>query len=111
MAIAIKPQVPGAAAGPGAEARFESLVLDFLSYLELERGLSRNTLNAYRTDLLQYGEYLSAHHLDALRARPAEVGEFLAELATGGPEKPPVSAATIPRTAARLRSFSTHLRP
>ena len=49
------------AAPPRApESRFESLVLDFLSYLELERGLSRNTLDAYRTDLLQYGEYLAA---------------------------------------------------
>jgi integrase/recombinase XerD len=28
---------------------FEHLVLDFLAYLEFERGLSRNTLEAYRT--------------------------------------------------------------
>ncbi|HKA66518.1 MAG TPA: site-specific integrase, partial [Solirubrobacterales bacterium] len=56
MAIAIKPPAPSTPATPGADARFEGLVLDFLSYLELERGLSRNTLNAYRTDLLQYGE-------------------------------------------------------
>ena len=74
MAIAVKPEAPAAPADSGADARFRSLTLDFLSYLELERGLSRNTLNAYRTDLFQYGEYLSAHHLDALRARPAEVG-------------------------------------
>ena len=33
------------------EARFEALVLDFLAYLEFERGLARNTLDAYRTDL------------------------------------------------------------
>ena len=39
MAVAIKPQATGAAAKPGADKRFESLVLDFLSYLELERGL------------------------------------------------------------------------
>jgi integrase/recombinase XerD len=110
MAIAVKPETPAAPADSGADARFRSLTLDFLSYLELERGLSRNTLNAYRTDLFQYGEYLSAHHLDALRARPAEVGEFLAELATGGPEKPPVSSATIHRKAACLRSFYKHLR-
>jgi integrase/recombinase XerD len=110
MAIAVKPETPAAPADSGADARFRSLTLDFLSYLELERGLSRNTLNAYRTDLLQYGEYLSAHHLDALRARPAEVGEFLAELATGGPEKPAVSSATIHRKAACLRSFYKHLR-
>src|ERR1700760_1439447 len=110
MAIAVKPETAAPSADSGADARFRSLTLDFLSYLELERGLSRNTLNAYRTDLFQYGEYLSAHHLDALRARPAEVGEFLAELATGGPEKPPVSSATIHRKAACLRSFYKHLR-
>src|SRR5690242_14640323 len=110
MAVAIKPQAPTPAAKPGADARFESLVLDFLSYLELERGLSRNTLNAYRTDLFQYGEYLSAHHLDALKARPAEVGEFLAELATGSEERQPCSSSTIHRKAACLRSFYKHLR-
>src|SRR4051812_44110229 len=110
MAIAVKQESSAAPADSGADARFRSLTLDFLSYLELERGLSRNTLNASRTDLFQYGEYLSAHHLDALRARPAEVGEFLAELATGGPERPPVSSATIHRKAACLRSFYKHLR-
>ncbi|HET6571909.1 MAG TPA: tyrosine-type recombinase/integrase, partial [Solirubrobacterales bacterium] len=109
MAVAIKPASPAAPAAAGADARFESLVLDFLSYLELERGLSRNTLNAYRTDLLQYGEYLSAHQLDALTARPAEVADFLADLATGE-GRPPCSASTIHRKAACLRSFYKHLR-
>jgi integrase/recombinase XerD len=109
MAIAVKPAAPTAPAGSGADARFRSLVLDFLSYLELERGLSRNTLNAYRTDLLQYGEYLSAHDCDALAARPADVADFLAELATGE-GRPACSAATIHRKAACLRSFYKHLR-
>ena len=110
MAIAVKPP-PGspAPASPGADARFEGLVLDFLSYLELERGLSRNTLNAYRTDLLQFGEYLAAHDLDALAVRPAEVGDFLADLATGN-GRPACSAATVHRKAACLRSFYKHLR-
>jgi integrase/recombinase XerD len=109
MAIAVKPALPSAPAAQGADARFESLVLDFLSYLELERGLSRNTLNAYRTDLLQYGEYLAAHDKDALLARPADVADFLAELATGE-GRPACSAATIHRKAACLRSFYKHLR-
>jgi len=109
MAIAVKPAIPSAPAARGADARFEGLVLDFLSYLELERGLSRNTLNAYRTDLLQYGEYLSAHEKDALLARPADVADFLAELATGE-GRPACSAATIHRKAACLRSFYKHLR-
>ena len=109
MAIAIKPHSPVEPAGPGADQRFQGLVLDFLSYLELERGLSRNTLNAYRTDLFQYGEYLGSHHVDALKARPAEIADFLAELATGE-GRPACSAATIHRKAACLRSFYKHLR-
>ena len=70
MAIAVKP--PPQPTAPSGEdgGRFEGLVLDFLSYLELERGLSRNTLNAYRTDLLQFGEFLAARKGDALAARP-----------------------------------------
>jgi integrase/recombinase XerD len=110
MAIAVKPPPgPPAPASPGADARFEGLVLDFLSYLELERGLSRNTLNAYRTDLLQFGGYLAAHDLDALAVRPAEIGDFLADLATGT-DRPACSAATVHRKAACLRSFYKHLR-
>jgi integrase/recombinase XerD len=89
--------------------RFEGLVLDFLAYLELERGLSRNTLNAYRTDLLQYGIFLAERGSDALAVGPADVSEFLAELATGN-GRPPCSAATIHRKAACLRSFYKHLR-
>ena len=82
MAIAVR-ETPPQPAQAKDDARFEGLVLDFLSYLELERGLSRNTLTAYRTDLLQYGEFLSARNADALAARPADIADFLAELATG----------------------------
>jgi integrase/recombinase XerD len=108
MAIAVEPAPPAPVAA-GHDPRFESLVLDFLSYLELERGLSRNTLNAYRTDLHQYGEYLTAHDRDALGARAADVADFLAGLATGE-DRPACSAATIHRKAACLRSFYKHLR-
>ena len=49
-------------------ARFEALVLDFLAHLEFERGLSRNTLAAYRTDLLQFGRFLAGRERDATTA-------------------------------------------
>ena len=48
---------------------FEHLLLDFLAYLEFERGLSRNTLEAYRSDLLQYGEWLARTEHDPLNVR------------------------------------------
>ncbi|HET8822073.1 MAG TPA: site-specific tyrosine recombinase XerD [Thermoleophilaceae bacterium] len=95
---------------PVVERRFEHLVLDFLAYLEFERGLARNTLDAYRTDLLQFGRFLEAREASALDAGPADVSDFLQLLATGDGEKPPASPATIHRKSACLRSFYRHLR-
>jgi integrase/recombinase XerD len=95
---------------PRAEQRFEHLVLDFLAYLEFERGLSRNTLEAYRTDLLQFGRFLARRDTSALDAGPADVADFLAELAAGGVDRPPASTATIHRKTACLRSFYRHVR-
>jgi integrase/recombinase XerD len=92
------------------DARFEDLVLDFLSYLEFERGLSRNTLEAYRGDLLQLGRFLSEHNLSALKAGPADISDFLTGLAAGDREHKPASPATIHRKSACLRSFYRHLR-
>ena len=57
----------GMALETAARADYGELVLDFLAYLEFERGLSRNTLEAYRTDLLQLGQFLERSGLDALR--------------------------------------------
>ncbi|HKG35227.1 MAG TPA: site-specific tyrosine recombinase XerD [Solirubrobacterales bacterium] len=108
MATIAAPEPPRPSA-PQPDARFEGLVLDFLSYLELERGLSRNTLNAYRTDLLQFGDFLRRRTIGAVDARPGDIAEFLAELATGN-GRPPCSTATIHRKAACLRSFYKHLR-
>jgi integrase/recombinase XerD len=88
---------------------FEQLVLDFLAYLELERGMARNTLASYRSDLLQFGAYLAEHKLDPATVRGREVSEFLTQIATGNGEGP-AATSTIQRKAATLRSFYRHLR-
>jgi integrase/recombinase XerD len=107
VAIATEPQT------------FEHLMLDFLAYLEFERGLSRNTLEAYRSDLLQFGRFLAERQGDALTATGGDVSDFLTELAKGdtpqgdgpgGNGRAPASAATLHRKAACLRSFYRHLR-
>ncbi len=96
-------------------------MLEFLAYLELERGLSRNTLQAYRSDLLQFGEFLHRRNVDPLRAAHGDLAAFLSELATDAAptstngeddelERTAVSAATLRRKAACLRSFYRHLR-
>jgi integrase/recombinase XerD len=93
-----------------ASASIERLALDFLAYLELERGLSRNTLEAYRIDLLQFGEFLRRRDLGALDAGHRDLAAFLSELADGTEERPAVAPATLQRKAACLRSFYRHLR-
>jgi integrase/recombinase XerD len=101
MAVATRPEAN----------TFEHLMLDFLAYLEFERGLSRNTLEAYRSDLLQFGRFLRERGSDALTTNGAEVSEFLTDLARGeGDERKPASPATLHRKAACLRSFYRHLR-
>jgi integrase/recombinase XerD len=78
---------------PLASRRYEHLVLDFLAYLEFERGLSRNTLEAYRSDLLQFGRFLDARGLSAVDAQAADVSDFLADLAAGRLTPAPAKAA------------------
>jgi integrase/recombinase XerD len=95
--------------------RIEQLRLDFLAYLELERGLSRNTLHAYQSDLAQLGVFLAARGVSPLEAQHGDLAAFLSELASGGgasggERRAPVAAATLQRKAACLRSFYRHLR-
>jgi integrase/recombinase XerD len=89
---------------------FNELVLDFLAYLELERGLSRNTLEAYRSDLAQFGAFLDRERLRALDATHRDLLKFVTGLASGAPDRPAVAPATVQRKVACLRSFYRHLR-
>ena len=102
---------PRGAAKTQAAERYEGLVLDFLAHLEFERGLSRNTLAAYRTDLLQFGRFLAERERDATDAGASDLSDFLAELAKGdgngraalldgdGPSQGGVPALLLPASA------------
>jgi integrase/recombinase XerD len=90
--------------------RITDLTFDFLGHLELERGLSRNTLEAYRTDLQQFAEFLERRELDPLEAKTVDLMDFISELATGGDGRAPAAPATLQRKIACLRSFYRHLR-
>ncbi len=93
---------------PPESRPYEHLVLDFVAYLEFERGLSRNTLEAYRSDLLQFGRFLDERGVGALEVEPVDIADFLASL--GGADGKVASPATVNRKQACLRSFYKHLR-
>src|SRR5947209_2759314 len=90
--------------------RLTDLTLDFLAYLELERGLSRNTLEAYRSDLQQFGQYLDRRGVDPLGVSGVDLNEFISELAEGRSGRRAVAPATLQRKIACLRSFYRYLR-
>jgi integrase/recombinase XerD len=93
-------------APPASPSRhLTELMLDFLAYLELERGLSRNTLEAYRNDLQQYGSFLERRGIDPLEVSTGDLRAFVTEIqgATAAP-------ATVQRKIACLRSFHRYLR-
>jgi integrase/recombinase XerD len=98
-----------ATVAPSRASVFEHLVLDFLAYLEFERGLSRNTLEAYRSDLLQVGRFLAARDTPVLEASAADLSDYLASLVEAE-GRPGASPATVHRKTASLRSFYRHLR-
>lgn len=99
-----------------ADTRLSDLILDFLGYLEVERGLAPNTLEAYRSDLQQYQLFVTAHELDPLAVTPQQLTAFISELAsgttngTGAGIRAPMAPASLQRKIACLRSFYRHLR-
>jgi integrase/recombinase XerD len=94
----------------GAPDSLTDLTLDFIGYLELERGLSRNTLEAYRSDLQQYGAFLTRRRVGPLAVTTTDLSAFLSELASGSDGRPAAAPATLQRKVACLRSFYRHLR-
>jgi len=52
----------------------------FLSYLRVEKGLSDNTIQSYRRDMLKFVEFLDKKNIDTAKIRRTDVVEFMASL-------------------------------
>ncbi len=82
----------------------------FISHLEFERGLSANTIAAYRRDLALWRSFCSERALDRAVARAQDVTEFLETLRSGAPPaSKPLAPSSVARTVACLRSFHRFL--
>lgn len=75
----------GAELLPEADPGLRGPAADYLAHLELERGLSRNTLDAYARDLGRYLTWLSAQGVaDYTTITPEDLRTFVAGLADTG---------------------------
>jgi integrase/recombinase XerD len=84
----------------------------FLDHLTVERGLSENTLEAYRRDLARYVDFLRHREVgDLQRVDEGVVRSFVASLSasTHGPEAAPYRATSVARTLSAVRSFHRFL--
>lgn len=84
----------------------KDVIADFFHYLQIERGLSENTLLSYKRDLTQYYNYMSdqinkTNWNDVIRN---DITRFLFMLKDEGK-----SAATLARTTSTLRLFHQFL--
>jgi len=81
------------------------LIDSFLTYLSVERGLSRNTLISYRHDLNTYLGYLEGQHIEALsRAGKNDITHFML-----WQKDRHIAPSSIARGMAAIKSFHRFL--
>jgi integrase/recombinase XerD len=80
------------------------LLPDYLASLLVERGLSANSVAAYRADLEAFGAWLSQRGLEATACERAELRRYLSTLRSRG-----LSARSTARALAALRGFYRYL--
>ena len=77
----------------------------FLDHLAVERGLSKNTLLAYRRDIERYQTFLSARDKSPSNASESDIEDFLSYLRSGDNEHPPLSVSSAARSIIAVRGF------
>ena len=88
----------------------ERAVRGWLNHLDVERGVSANTLASYRRDLARYTAYLKGHGVrEPADATERHVTDFLATLREGSTEHPPLAASSAARTLVAVRGFHRFL--
>jgi integrase/recombinase XerD len=70
----------------------------YLDYLAIEKGLAKNSLTAYATDLKRFGIWLDDHALETVKRQ--QIVRYIQSLRSSG-----ISARSVARALAALRGF------
>lgn len=88
----------------------ERAATSWLHHLQVERGVSANTLAAYRRDVNRYVAYLHTRGIaDAGAADARVIEDFLAALRSGDSEHKPLAASSAARVVVAVRGFHRFL--
>ena len=72
----------------------------FLDYLAVEKGLARNSLSSYATDLRRFGHWLNAQSLELERIERIDIVKYFQSLRAAG-----ISARSVARALAAIRGL------
>ncbi len=82
------------------KSRIAQQIERFLNYIQIEKGLARNTLASYRLDLSKFNEYARAERLSPEEMNRDHIRQFLERLYAQG-----LSARSVARHLVSLRGF------
>ena len=82
----------------------DRVVKGFLDYLNVEKGLTPLTVSAYKSDLIQFAEFLAARRRPLAEARREDIRAFLSQLFANG-----VKDRSVARKLSTLRHFYKYL--
>jgi integrase/recombinase XerD len=82
----------------------DPLVKNFLDYLNVEKGLTPLTVGAYKSDLIQFAEFLAVRRRDLDKATREDVRGFMSQLFANG-----VKDRSVARKLSTLRHFYKYL--
>ena len=81
-------------------AFFATYLPIYLDYLAVEKGLAKNSLAAYGTDLRRFGKWLDAQSIETESAKRQHIVKYIQSLRSGG-----ISARSVARALAAMRGF------
>jgi integrase/recombinase XerD len=83
---------------------FSALLEQYLSYVKIEKGLSENSVAAYRRDLVRYGKFISGEGKKVLKANTATIASFLVQVSMNQ-----LSSRSQARLISAVRGFYRYL--
>ncbi|MBW9094125.1 site-specific tyrosine recombinase XerD [Microbacterium jejuense] len=87
--------------------KIEKAVQSYLRHVSIERGLSENTVAAYRRDLAGYASWLGEQGVDdTAEVTPVMLASFVADRAAG---QPPMAASSLARLQSSVRGLHRFL--